>query len=63
MKDYRVSMEIRFDLDVPAESELDACRVAKHISSEVMRESFSRAECVHVVGQYAQQVLQERTPR
>lgn len=63
MKDYRVNVEIRFDLDVPAESRGAAESTAAQITSEVMRESFSRAECVTISAEYAKPVLQERTPR
>ena len=58
-RDYRVVVEIRFQLDVAAESEPEACLVAKEIASEVMAESFSRAACVTIYPQYARLIYQE----
>lgn len=44
--DYRVRVYVSFDLDVGAESRVDAMMFAEDLTERVVRESFGRAENV-----------------
>lgn len=47
-EDFRVRVTVEFDIDVSAESRIDALHSAERITEIVFRRSFSRAEDVCV---------------